>query len=134
MSTNSNPNQLFRGYAMTITLQVETLTVTAEVNGDRAEITRVTDAAGHPVNVTSQDLDRIESAIFSETQTDLGGTGTFTVKHHNDRIFSIADPDGYTVPHHAPLFTEVAECFHIDRRWAMLEDSDVQGHARRCYC
>ena len=63
---------------MTITLQIDALTVTAEVNGDRAEITRVTDAAGHPVHTTPDDLDRIEAAIFSQTtveatDTDLGG-------------------------------------------------------------
>ncbi len=124
---------------MTITLQIDTLTVTAEVNGDRAEITRVTDANGHPVHTTPDDLDRIESAIFSQTtveatDTDLGRRGTYTVKHHGERIFSIKDADSYSVPHSGALFTEVAECFHIDRHWAMLEDSDVQGHARRCYC
>ena len=80
------------------------------------------------------ELDRIDAAIFSEeTHTDLGLGGTYTVTHHGEQILSIKDEHGYAVHRSGELFTEVAECFHIDRYWAMLEDSDVQGHARRCY-
>ena len=63
----------------------------------------------------------------------MGREEEFTVKHVGDRIEAIVDRWGYSVPRNGELFTEVAEAFHIDRYWKMLEESDVQGYARRCY-
>ena len=57
----------------------------------------------------------------------------FTVKHRGETIDAIVNRSGFSVPASSEQFTEVAEAFHIDRYWKMLEESDVQGHARRCY-
>ena len=129
---------------LTLTFQIDLeaaqdCTAEAEVEDGHAEITRVTDPAGRPIDITLDDLERMESVIFPEetqveaTDTDIGRRGTYTVKHQGERILTVEDEHGYTVLRNSALFTEVAECFHIDRYWAMLEDSDVQGHARRCY-
>ena len=128
---------------LTLTFQIDLeaaqgCTAEAVVENGHAEITSVTDPAGRPIDITLDDLERMESVIFPDpdvetTATDLGRRGTFTVKHQGERIVSIEDEHGYPLRRSSALFTEVAECFHIDRYWAMLEDSDVQGHARRCY-
>lgn len=115
-------------------------TAEALVQGDRAEVTRVTDSSGNPVPVSLDDLDRIEEHIFPEETTFelpnpfTGTPTTYTVHHDGERIGKITDPFGFSFPRHAEEFTEIAEVFHIDRQWAMMEESDVQGYARRCYC
>ncbi len=94
---------------------------------------------GQEVSVSSADLDTIESAIYDETteveatDTRTGHSATFTVRHWGDHIAGIFTLAGGRLADNSELYTEVAESFHIDRHWAMIEDSDIQGHARRCY-
>ena len=63
----------------------------------------------------------------------MTGRDTYRVRHRGDSIGRIYTSGGYPVLRNSELFTEVAEAFHIDRRWEMMEDADVQGFARQWY-
>ena len=122
---------------LSIVLNGQHVNVEAFVNG-QAEVLTVS-ANGKEVYVSSADLDAIESAIYDERtevearDTRTGHNATFIVRHWGDHIASIHTATGGRLRDNSELYTEVAESFHIDRHWAMMEDSDVQGHARRCY-
>lgn len=57
----------------------------------------------------------------------------FTVYHEAGRVVEIHYGDGCAVPRKSEQFTETEDAFHIDRAWQVMEESDVQGYARRCY-
>ena len=120
-----------------LNLHGQHVTVEAFVNGS-AEVLSVV-AHGQEVSVSSADLDTIEAAIYDEAteveahDSRTGSTATFTVRHFGDHIQGIFTSTGGRLADSGELFTEVSESFHIDRHWAMMEDSDVQGHARHCY-
>ena len=78
---------------MTITLQIDTLTVTAEITNGHATVTSAKNADGHEIRVTPAHLDAWEGPLFE-------------------------------------AFEDEALCAY----WDMLEESDVQGPARRFYC
>lgn len=82
-----------------------------------------------PKHFTSLGFVTFVEALNLET----GREEEFTVKHHGDTIEAIVGRSGFTVPKNSEQFTEVAEAFHIDRYWKMLEESDVQGYGRLCY-
>ena len=77
---------------MTITLQIDTLTVTAEITNGHATVTSAKNEAGQEIHVTPDHLDAWEGPLFEAVE-------------------------------------DQALCAY----WDMLEDSDVQGYARRCY-
>ena len=63
-----------------------------------------------------------------------GYSHRFIVRHDKGRVLEIRYAEGYSVPKGSEQFTETAEAFHIEREWKVMEDSDVQGYGRRCYC
>jgi len=62
-----------------------------------------------------------------------GKAHRFTVYHDRGRVLDIRYSDGCTVRRNSEQFTETEDAFHIDRAWQVMEESDVQGYARRCY-
>jgi len=126
-----------------IDLDGEPLKVEAEIRHAAYTILHVTDHDGCTVFVDADNLDEIERAIdralYPETVSvnaadpESGLSDTFTVHHDGDNVGPIFRSGGSQIPYSSPVYTEVAECFAIDRRWAMVEESDVQGYARRAY-
>ncbi|MGI9173769.1 MAG: hypothetical protein ACR2GR_00420 [Rhodothermales bacterium] len=125
-------------FTFPITLSNGPATVTAELDGDRNEITAVTDAYGKPVSVTPYDLDQIEAAIErggftiarTYTVTELhaldvmtADTVRFTVEHDEGCVQCIRYRDGIAVPFCSEQFTETAEAFYLDRRFEEEQDA-----------
>ena len=118
----------------TIDLRGTFVEVEATICKATAEILRATGADGLHFDVTCDDLDTIEAAIFEETVTEAfdftaGRNQRFTVRHNGDHIVCIFSPGGFLLPEHSPQFTETAEAFFIDRQYNEAVESDQPRHA-----
>ncbi len=113
----------------TIDLRGAPATVEARIEKATAEILRATDAEGLPFDVSCDDLDTIEAAIFETTETEAfdfsaGRNHRFTVRHNGEHIVAIFNTGGFLLPEHCPQFTETAEAFLLDRQYAEAVESD----------
>ena len=112
----------------TLDLRGTPVEIEATIDGASASIERAT-ADGHPFNVTCDDLDTIERAIFDETAVEafdftLRRRERFRVRHNGPEIVAIFTACGALVPPSGEQFTETAEAFHIDREYAEAIESD----------
>ena len=113
----------------TIDLRGTPVEVEARIEKASAEILSATDPEGVPFDVTCNDLDTIEAAIFEETETEAfdfrtGRNRRFTVRHNGEHIVCIFNSGGCLLPEHSPQFTETAEAFLLDRRYNEAVESD----------
>ena len=123
------PNTHLMTRTLTLSLRGTQVEIEAHVERDTAEIHRATTSDGAPFDVTCDDLDTIEAAIFESTTVEaldftLGRNEPFTVRHNGAHIVAIFAACGALVPFSSPQFTETAEAFHIDRQYAEAVDSD----------
>ena len=129
-----NPNTR----TLTLNLRGTEVEIEALLRDTTATIVRATAPGGLSFDVQPDDLDTIEEALFDETTVEaldftLHERRAFQVRHNGDHIVAIFTGGGALVPSSSEQFTETAEAFHIDRQWAMIDEADVQGHARQAY-
>ncbi len=129
-----NETTLSLARTFTIDLRGTPVEVEARIEKTTAEILRATDAEGLPFDVTCDDLDTIEAAIFETTETEAydfraGRNHRFTVRHNGEHIVAIFNTGGFLLPEHCPQFTETAEAFLIDRQYNEAVESDQPRRA-----
>ncbi len=126
MQPTSNLSQV---RTFTIDLRGAPVEVEARIEKATAEILRVTDAEGQALDVSCDDLDTIEAAIFEETETEAydftaGRNVRFRVRHNGEHIVAIFNTGGFLLPEHCPQYTETAEAFLLDREYTAAIESD----------
>ena len=107
-------------------------TVEALISYTSYDILEATGRAGRKLDVTCDDLDIIEAHIDSEIVTseteaycfESGRMEQFKVISHQGSVLAVINTGGYSLPRHAPQFSEAAEAFLLDRQYNEAVESD----------